>query len=260
MPLTLTAYPAGEVYSWHVHEHPTLFVAFAGRHRDQTRQRAFDQPPLSAVFHPTTGPHSTVVGPGGLVGLNLELTDAWLERCQLRRDDLAAEYRLLDSPRARLLGLRLAAAYEPGPAAEADAETAALELLTCLVRGMAAPARAPRWLARAEEFLRVRAHTPVSLRDVAAEVGVHPVYCSRAFRRAVGRTVTEYVVELRLVEAGRQILGEDRPLAVIAPGAGFSDQPHLTRRLSRAVGLTPGRLRRVRRAWFAGPAAASDGV
>jgi AraC family transcriptional regulator len=253
MTLTLTAYPAGAVYPWHVHEHPTLFVALAGRHRDQTRRRAFEQPPLSAVFHPTTGPHTTWVGPGGLVGINLELTDAWLEHCHVRRHGLAGEYRLLDSAAARLLGLRLAAAYEPGPQARADAETAAAELTACLVRGPAAPARAPRWLARAEEFLRARAHTAVRLRDLAAEVGVHPVYCCRAFRRAVGRTVTEYVRLLRVLDAGRQVLGEDRALVDIAVGAGFADQPHFTRSLSRALGLTPGRLRRARQRWFAAP-------
>src|SRR5262249_58712462 len=107
-------------------------------------------------------------------GLNRELTDAWLDRCHLRRGDLDGEYRLLDSMGARLLGLGLAAsAYEVDEVAEADVETAALELVACLVRGPLPLTWTPHWLSRAKEFLKASAHTPVRLRDLAAEVGVH---------------------------------------------------------------------------------------
>jgi AraC family transcriptional regulator len=253
--VTVTAYPPCRAYPWHVHELPTLFVLLAARHCDETRRASFEQPPLSAVFHPTTAPHATRTGPDGLVGINLEFTDAWLDRCQLRPGDLGAEPRLLDSVSARLLGLRLAAsAYAGGEAAVADAETAALELLTALVRGPALPARAPRWLPRAREFLEANAGRAVRLRDVAAEVAVHPVYCARAFRRATGCTVSAYVRALRLLGAGHAILDGGRPLAEAALRAGFADQAHFTRACSASLGFTPGRLRRVRQALCAGRA------
>jgi hypothetical protein len=70
LPLTLTTYQLGQVYPWHIHEFPTLFVLFAGEHRDPTRTVSYSQPPLSVVFHPTTGPHETTVGARGLIGLN----------------------------------------------------------------------------------------------------------------------------------------------------------------------------------------------
>jgi AraC family transcriptional regulator len=192
------------------------------------------------------------IGPDGLVGINVELTNRWLGCCHLRQRNLTVEYRLLDSTPARLLGLRLAAAvYGAGEVAEADAETAALELIAFLVRAPSPPARTPRWIARAREFLEASAPMPVTLRDVAAEVDVHPVYCARAFRRATGCTVSAYIQRLRLLDAGRLILGEGRPLTEAALRAGFADQAHLTRICSRALGFTPGRLRRVRNAAFA---------
>jgi AraC family transcriptional regulator len=258
LPLTLTAYPPGHAYPWHVHEIPTLFVLLAGQHHDENRRASFDQSPLSAVFHPTIGPHATSVGPGGMVGLNLELTDAWLERFQLQRRDLAVDYQLLDSLWARLLGLRLAAlAWEPGGAAEAEVETVALEMVTGLVREPTPPARVPRWLARAKDFLREHSSTPVGLRDVAAEVGVHPVYFARAFRRAAGCTVSAYLRALRLLDAGQLILGERDGLAEVALRVGFADQAHLTRTFSRELGFPPGRLRRMRKELFPRPAGSS---
>jgi AraC family transcriptional regulator len=247
--LTITAYSPQAAYPWHVHELPTLFVLLAGQHHDENRRTRFDQSPLSAVFHPTIGPHAMSIGPDGLIGINLELTDAWLDRCQLRLRDLDVEYRLLDSLAARQLGLKLAAsACETDEAADADIETAAVELVAGLVRDHAPPARRPHWLARAEEFLTASALESVRLRDLAAEVGVHPVYCARAFRRATGRTVSAYIQILRLLEAGRLILDQGRPLAEAALRAGFADQAHFTRTCGRAFGFTPGRLRRVRQA------------
>src|SRR5262249_13332887 len=90
--------------------------------------------------------------------------------------------------------------------------------------------------------LTASAATPVRLRDVAAEVGVHPVYCARAFRRATGCTVSTYVHILRLVDAGRLILDEGQPLAQAALQAGFADQAHFTRMCSRSLDFTRGLL------------------
>lgn len=258
LPLTLTAYPPGHTYPWHIHDIPTLFVLLAGQHHDENRRVSFDQSPLSVVVHPTHGPHATSVGPDGMVGLNLELTDDWLDRCHIERRDLAVDYLVLDSLGAKLLALRVAVlACGPEEAAEVEVETVALEMVACLVRAPLPPARAPHWLSRAQDFLRAHAHNPVGLRDVAAEVGVHPVYCARAFRQAAGCTVSAYLRALRLLDAGRLILEKRHSLADVALHVGFADQAHFTRAFSRDLGFPPGRLQRMRRELFPEPAGSS---
>lgn len=254
LPVTVTYYPPGQVYRWHVHENPTLFVLLSGQHRDETRQRTFGQPPLSVVYHPTTGPHTTSIGPAGVVGLNLELVEADLDRLQITPRTLPSEYRLLDSPEARLLGLRMAAStFEQEDSIEAEA--AAVELLGLL---MPTPlAQAPAWLSRAKDYLHAHASAGVRLTEVAAEVSVHPVYCARAFRKAVGCTVMEYVRVLRLIDAGRLILENGLSLAEVAARTGFADQAHLTRACTRLLHAAPGRLRRSLRDLWSSPAGSS---
>ena len=134
----------------------------------------------------------------------------------------------------------------------------ALDLVAILVREPALPARTPRWLPQAEEFLRAHASAPVGLRDVAAAVGVHPVYCARAFRRAIGCTVSTYLRALRLLDAGRLILEEKNSLADVALRVGFADQAHFTRSCSRDLGFPPGRLQRMRKQLFPAAAGSSD--
>jgi AraC family transcriptional regulator len=244
LPLTVTFYPPGLISPWHVHENPTLFLLLSGEHRDETRQRTFGQPPLSVVYHPTTGPHTTRIGPTGLVGLNLELQDADLESHHLRRRDLPGEYRLLDAPEARMLGLRLTAStMEDSESAEAEA--AVVELLAMLLPTPVP--HSPTWLPRAKEFLHEHASHGVRLTTLAAEVGVHPVYCARAFRKAVGCTVMDYARVLRLIDAGQLILENGLSLAEVACRAGFADQAHLTRECTRTLHAAPGRLRRLLR-------------
>jgi AraC family transcriptional regulator len=252
----LLSYQAGQKQPLHVHAHPTLFVLLTGAHRERWRRGEHEQPALAPLYHPTAVHHGSEVGPDGMLAINLEFEPCWLGRHGLEERDLGGYRLLAPSVRARLDGLRLAAtAFRAGPEAEAGLETQALEALVPLVREAgregSGSAPAPRWLRRAEEFLRATFPTPVSLRVVAAEVGVHPVYLARVFRRRHGCSVHEYLLALRLAEAGQSILHRGRPLAEAALAAGFSDQAHLCRCFRREFGVTPKALRAAR--WEAPP-------
>jgi AraC family transcriptional regulator len=232
-----------------------FYLLLSGDHRDQTRRHEYDQPALTTVFHPTTGPHATAVGPEGMLGLNLEFTDDWLARHNLAAGDLA-DYRLLDSASARLLNLRLlAAAFASGDVAHAELDTIATELLAAAVTtGMRLRyPNAPGWLRRAEAFLRASFQLPISLRDAAREANVHPVHLARVFRRVHGLSVGQYLRILRLAEAGRLVVQRGCLLAEAAARAGFADQSHFTRCCSQALGHSPRALRLFRRHFPLGP-------
>jgi AraC family transcriptional regulator len=103
----------------------------------------------------------------------------------------------------------------------------------------------PRWLEDARERIHAELGARPSLSGLARAVGVHPVTLARAFRRAFGYTVGEYVRKLRVERAARQLADSDLPLAEIALGAGFSDQSHFSNLFRRHTGLSPFKFRRV---------------
>jgi AraC family transcriptional regulator len=204
---------------------------------------------LTEVFHPVTEPHATEVGPAGMLGLNVEYPPGWLTQFGLDVANLGG-CQMLDSAASRLTVLRLlGTAFETGIAAGPNLETAAFELLHHCVVSARLPhlLRAPPWLRRAEEFLRSSFQLPISLRSVAREAGVHPVYCARVFRRVCGCSVGTYLRRLRLIWAGQLVLCDGRSLSDAAYGAGFADQAHYTRWCSRALGFPPTTLGRIRR-------------
>jgi AraC-like DNA-binding protein len=248
--LTLSSYEAGLQSPWHTHTYPTIFVLLNGAHRDQSRRQTCEQRVLTAVFHPVTEPHATEVGPAGMLGLNVEHPFRWLNRYGLRMKELGGCH-MLDPVGSGLTVMRLLGALleSVAPAAEADLETTAFELLQqCVVSAkLRHLLRAPVWLRRAEEFLRSSFHLPISLHSVAHEAGVHPVYFARVFRRVYGCSVGTYLRTLRLVAAGQRVVCEGASLSAAAYGAGFADQSHYTRWCSRTLGFSPKMLGRIRR-------------
>lgn len=102
----------------------------------------------------------------------------------------------------------------------------------------------PRWLEDARERIHTDLAARPSLTGLAVSVGVHPVTLARAFRRAFGCTVGEYVRSLRIERATRQLADTDLSLAEIALTAGFSDQSHFSNLFRQRTGLSPFRFRR----------------
>lgn len=97
----------------------------------------------------------------------------------------------------------------------------------------------PRWLQRAKELINSNFPELISLGNVAEVVGVHPIHLAREFRRYYRQSVGEYVRQLRVEFACREIASSDAPFLEIASAAGFADHGHFTRTFKRYTGLTP---------------------
>jgi AraC family transcriptional regulator len=106
------------------------------------------------------------------------------------------------------------------------------------------PPSSPGWLRRARELLRDSFEDDLSLADIAAAVGVHPVHLTRTFRRHFRRTPGEYLRGRRLEKAASLLAESAAPLSEVALASGFADQSHLAKSFKRAFGVTPSTFRR----------------
>ena len=142
-------------------------------------------------------------------------------------------------------------AFVPMLTACAGAERTALflKLNRCLVWVFTAVAAAvilgAPWLMRALEGLEDEFRRPPRLSQLAIEAGVHPKHHCLVFRRHFQCTVGAYANRLRVECARHMLISTERQLGVIALQAGFSDQPHFTRRFRAAFGVTPAHYRRL---------------
>ncbi len=77
----------------------------------------------------------------------------------------------------------------------------------------------------------------LSLRDVAAAVGLTPGHLTTVVRRGTGRTVQQWITERRMREARRLLVSTDLPVAEVGARVGYPDPGYFARRFRAAHGV-----------------------
>jgi AraC family transcriptional regulator, transcriptional activator of pobA len=93
----------------------------------------------------------------------------------------------------------------------------------------------------AEVFTVIDRHRgePLSLRDVARELGMTPGHLTTVVRRRTGRTVQEWIIERRMTEARSLLADTDMPVAEVARRVGMTDPGYFSRQFRRTHGTSP---------------------
>jgi AraC family transcriptional regulator, transcriptional activator of pobA len=94
-------------------------------------------------------------------------------------------------------------------------------------------------LAEVFTVIDCRLSEPLSLRDVASELGITPGHLTTVVRRRTGRTVQEWIIERRMAEARSLLADTDLPVAEIARRVGMSDPAYFSRLFRRTHGTSP---------------------
>jgi AraC family transcriptional regulator len=239
-------YRSGLEMPRHWHDFPHFYFVLRGACTETNERTTRLCKPWSLVFLPAGAAHSNHYHDAGTRTFDIQLDPCWLSRL---REHLGG----LDHPCSFLGGL--AAQIAAGIYAEFQTmdtasplaiEGLALALLAETTRCRAAvpDRKPPRWLREARELFNSQFAEKLSLEAVAQAVDVHPTHLAREFRQRYRFTVGDYVRDLRIEEARRELSTSDAPVAEIALAAGFSDQSHFTRVFKRHTGLTPTEFRR----------------
>jgi AraC family transcriptional regulator len=96
---------------------------------------------------------------------------------------------------------------------------------------------------QAIEYIHAHLDRELSLAEVAGVVNISPTYFANLFKRAMGISPHQYVVQQRVEQAKLLLLKTDLAIADIALQVGFSNQSHLTRQFKRLIGVTPKQVR-----------------
>jgi len=85
----------------------------------------------------------------------------------------------------------------------------------------------------------------LSIEDLADRMSMSVRNCERVFAREVGTTPSQYVLQMRVEAARRQLERTDKGIKQVASAAGFSSVDVMRRAFLRLLGITPRRYREI---------------
>ena len=97
----------------------------------------------------------------------------------------------------------------------------------------------------AQEYVRANIHRQISLEEVAVQVFVSPGYFSTLFKERVGKTFSDYMIEMRVEEAKRLLRQTECATNEVAERVGYADARHFSKVFSKLVGVTPAVYRKI---------------
>ena len=98
---------------------------------------------------------------------------------------------------------------------------------------------------QAMQFIQDNSNTSISIDDIADEVKKSRSFITRSFKAETGKTLLEYITEIKIREAKRLLRYSKRSIPSISNYLSFSSQPYFQTVFKKATGMTPAEYRRL---------------
>ena len=89
------------------------------------------------------------------------------------------------------------------------------------------------------DYINANFHRPISVSDLAIACNLSVSALERRFRKHLGKTPLQYLLEVRLEHASRLLNETEKPIGTIALETGFADHSHFSRAFRKHYGRTP---------------------
>ncbi len=238
-------YPARFQTPKHSHKQALFCFVMDGDYTEEYGGKMRECRSSSLLFHPPDELHAEYFHDSGGRSFLIEIEPVWFQRIreQLKVADNPANFY---GGSLELLARKLYKEFvRMDDVSGIVIEGLLLEMLGEASRqySQSAANQPPRWLQQARELLHARFAENLTLSEVARVVGVHPVHLAQMFHKTYSCTVGEYMRQLRIEYACRELATSEKPIVDIALAAGFCDQSHFTRTFKRSTGLAPSQYR-----------------
>jgi len=243
--LTEDIYPRNLHIPRHSHQLAYLSFVLQGSYTEYAERQTRECTPGTAIFHPASETHSDHFQRAEGRIFSVEIAQAWTQRLRDESCDTAAS-RTFNRGAVTMTASQLLREFrEPDPFSALAVEGLVLQLLAQLGRHHPTPLPGPaRWMKIVLDVLHTDFDQKLDLTLIANRAGIHPVHLARQFRRHHGRTVGDYIRQVRTDAACQRLSRSDEPISEIALQTGFFDQSHFARTLKRLTGYTPAQYRK----------------
>lgn len=104
------------------------------------------------------------------------------------------------------------------------------------IRGLNTSSKLAR---RVAAYVQEHVYETVKVNDIADFTGNNVSYLCRTFKKDTGKTLNDYINEVKLEEAKKLLSSTEKSIVDIAVALGYSSQPYFTTLFKKRTGMTP---------------------
>jgi iron complex transport system substrate-binding protein len=90
-----------------------------------------------------------------------------------------------------------------------------------------------------KHYLDANFSRPINMEQLAESVNLNPSYMSTAFRKYVGRSPQQYLIDVRLERAAELLVNEGYAVGLAAAACGYPDVYHFSKIFRKRYGVSP---------------------
>jgi AraC family transcriptional regulator len=242
-----TSYAGSMRTTPHYHAKMSMCLVLQGEFTHTYDRQTVRCKPSTLLFSTANSTHSETFDRIGANCCIFEFGGAWAERlhqCSLRLDQSSHFFGGLPAS----IGFKiLRERTRRDDASKLVIEGLLCELLAAICRdSFKTSDRLPgKAIVKAREMLHCGWRETTRLSALAQQVGVHPVYLAREFRRHYQCSPGEYLRARRIGYVCTRLRSSNASIAEIAHEAGFFDHSHLCRVFAKHMGMSPTAFRKI---------------
>ncbi len=243
--LALTTYTGDPVYEeWHTHDKSSISFLLDGTYEEELHRKQYTRTAGNVKFIAAGELHRCHGYTSSTRKINLEFNTALLQALSVTEEQLTEI--LPASLHTRHILLQL---FRELSENRKNINAAAQQLLYGLLfnadgENMTGKTQ-PAWVPVLKELLHDEWNNNLSLQQMAAATGVHPVTISRYFPRYFSSSLGDYMRMIKVDKALVMIRSTPLSLTQIAYDCGFADQAHFTRIFKSVTGFLPKEFRKL---------------
>ena len=231
---------------WHYHNNAHFAFTTKGLLTETHRSKKINLSPGCLMYNHSQEPHCNDNYSANVSALHIDIEEDWFVKYNIRYSQIEGVH-VLENPLLKQIFFKLFKEVSEFDAASPIAiETLMLQAISLMLRRQSAKVlHNPRWHSQLIDLLHTKCSEQLSLRYVAAELDIHPVYLCQQFPLFFNCPFGEYIRKLRIEKAVKYMLDQEEiSLTEIGYNCGFADQSHFIRTFKKNVGVTPLRFRK----------------